>query len=87
MALLYGETTINDNKKMYLTYYRKYFDEIVIIIINKASCNQVINASFDYLPSEIDLKALNGTDFKYLDNNLIIELSPMSYEILTTNKI
>lgn len=87
MALLYGETNIDDNRKMYLAYHRKYFDEIVIVVINKAPYRQLVNTSFKYIPSEIDFNTINGTDFKYSNSSLSIELPPFSFEILTTNKI
>jgi cyclomaltodextrinase / maltogenic alpha-amylase / neopullulanase len=87
MALLYGETIITDNRTMYLAYHRKYFDEIVIVVINKAPYRQLVNTSFKHIPSEINFNAINGTIFKYTNSNLNIELPPFSFEILTTKNL
>lgn len=87
MALLYGETRIVEINKTLIAYQRKYFDEVVIVIINKAPYRQVSSILLQHLPQDLNFKALHNTKFSYDDFHLSMELPPYSFEILTTGTL
>ena len=87
MALLYGETTFLKSDEIIISYQRKYFDEIVIVIINKSPYREIVGISLKDLPLNLEFNALLNKPFEYNEYHLNIELPPHGFEILTTQKL
>lgn len=82
LALIYGDYKLIDSSDETLVYQRTYFNEIVILAVNKSPENKTITFNLEdrFLGNEI--KSLFETKFTQKDNKIEIELQPNSFEIL-----
>lgn len=81
LALIYGDYKLLKVDNETMIYQRTYFDQIVIIAINKSSEKKEISFILDdrFLGNEI--KTLFEKDFKQNDNKISIELEANTFEI------
>jgi cyclomaltodextrinase len=85
MALLYGDFDLLKADDKVMAYARYYFDSAAIVFFNKDNkkIKYKVVLPKDYARSNLK-KHFNGK-FSLNNNELIIELEPHSFEIITTN--
>jgi len=84
LPLIYGDIILIHADEQTMVYARKYFDELMLIALNKSSKESIIPIE---LPENLRGEKWNanfGNEIKQINNNkeLILNLNPFSFEIL-----
>ncbi len=83
LALIYGSfETLQVASKKYV-YARQYFDESAIVMFNKSYLPVKLKVPLPVWLKHSKLKAEFGSKFSIEDNNLMMDLPPWSFEILS----
>ena len=86
LELIFGDIIILYSDNESLVYARKYFNEVSIIAFNKSNQNKEISIKLPEGLSFEDWKTNFNSTYNYnIDNQLIINLSAFSFEILNNN--
>jgi len=85
MALIYGDYDLLKVDKKIMAYARYYFDSAALVFFNKDSKTVKFKVNLPKEYSTASLKKNFNGKFSILNNELLIELPPHSFEIITTN--
>lgn len=84
MALLYGDYKSLYVEEGFFMFERSYFDNSVTVYINKSDKSVMLR--LDNIKSNDDYKVHFNSPVSAIDTTDILEIKPMSFEIITVNK-
>lgn len=85
MAMLYGDYDLLKADKKVMAYARYYFDSAALVFFNKDNKTVKFKVNLPKEYAAANLKKNFEGKFSIQDNELLIELPPNSFEIITTN--
>lgn len=85
MSLLYGDFNWLQVTDGTAVYSRTYFGETTIVAFNKTNEAQQISVEMDESGQKQNFQVQFGSEQRLEGNNLILELAPNSFEVLTNN--
>jgi len=86
MALNYGHFEWLETNDKVLVYARKYFNETVIVILNKDKTHSQISFKLPKYLNNNDLKAAFNSNFVMQNDIVTVSVKSFGFEILTNNK-
>ncbi|MCC6251511.1 MAG: alpha-glucosidase C-terminal domain-containing protein [Bacteroidia bacterium] len=84
MSLLYGDYDLLKSDKNVMAYGRYYFDNAAFVFFNKDSKSVKFKVNIPKEYASVSLKKYFSGKFNISGNELLIELPPHSFEIITT---
>ena len=86
MALCYGDTRVVQADKDVFIYTRQYFNKTAIILMNRSSEPKLLKVNLPTYMNSSGLAALFQTEITTKGGMLILELPPLSFEIVSNDQ-